>query len=412
MGKGKISSCTKGQVLIFVTLAFVVLGLLIGLAVDGGRAYLVRSRLSKVVDAAALAAAASDISSFAKAVDRACDSAKVNGFPNCGTSASNQVQVKNIASSSSTCPTPPCVEVTATQLMDTSFIRLGVLIGCTSCKNLTIAAAGTAVPPTLLDLVLVMDDTQSMLGQKIIAAKAGAHALLDRLMIAGSDSTKISLVPFRGCYNGPPCISLSSIVNLTSDGNQGSPLRTGIDSLTAIGGSGTNVCVGMKEGRDRLFGAGQRANARKVMVVLTDGDNNYNVAGTNPGLPCDFPGPDADVPINALDIDTNNRAATMRGNPDNIEIFVIRYADVVELDTLPPAADMPTQAFCSATVGLVPPYNINRWQGDNDDGDKFLGRCIASNSQAKDHYYFTPTPEAIYDAFTAIAGRLSRRLSG
>ncbi|MGH7773905.1 MAG: Tad domain-containing protein, partial [Candidatus Binatia bacterium] len=44
MVQGKISSCTKGQVLIFVTLAFVVLGLLIGLAVDGGRAYLVRSR--------------------------------------------------------------------------------------------------------------------------------------------------------------------------------------------------------------------------------------------------------------------------------------------------------------------------------------------------------------------------------
>src|ERR1044071_8421398 len=47
----------KGQVLVFVTLAFVIMGMFIGLAVDGGRAYLMRERLRSVVDAAALAGA-------------------------------------------------------------------------------------------------------------------------------------------------------------------------------------------------------------------------------------------------------------------------------------------------------------------------------------------------------------------
>ena len=47
----------SGQVLIFVTLAFVILGMFIGLAVDGGRAYLMRERLRSIVDAAALAGA-------------------------------------------------------------------------------------------------------------------------------------------------------------------------------------------------------------------------------------------------------------------------------------------------------------------------------------------------------------------
>src|ERR1043166_42201 len=76
----------SGQVLIFVTLAFVILGMFIGLAVDGGRAYLMRERLRSIVDAAALAGAkamagpsnAEDARSAGIAA--VYDSAKVNGL--------------------------------------------------------------------------------------------------------------------------------------------------------------------------------------------------------------------------------------------------------------------------------------------------------------------------------------------
>src|SRR4029077_6826775 len=55
--KKKPVSNEKGQVLIFVILAFVILGMFLGLAVDGGRAFLMRERLRSIVDAAALAGA-------------------------------------------------------------------------------------------------------------------------------------------------------------------------------------------------------------------------------------------------------------------------------------------------------------------------------------------------------------------
>ena len=47
----------KGSVLIFLTLAFALLGTFIGFAADFGRAYLEKARISRLVDGAALAAA-------------------------------------------------------------------------------------------------------------------------------------------------------------------------------------------------------------------------------------------------------------------------------------------------------------------------------------------------------------------
>jgi Flp pilus assembly protein TadG len=47
----------RGSVLIFLTLAFALLGTFIGFAVDFGRAYLQKARISRLVDGAALAAA-------------------------------------------------------------------------------------------------------------------------------------------------------------------------------------------------------------------------------------------------------------------------------------------------------------------------------------------------------------------
>jgi len=79
----KLLSDTKGQFIIFVTLAFVLLGLLVGLAVDAGRAYLLRGRLSRLVDSVSMAGARYIVQGFAEAKARACDKARVNGYA-CG----------------------------------------------------------------------------------------------------------------------------------------------------------------------------------------------------------------------------------------------------------------------------------------------------------------------------------------
>ena len=420
MGQGKIINRTKGQVLIFVTLAFVVLGLFVGLAVDAGRGYLVRARLSKMVDAAALAGAR-DLSNFAKAVDRACDSAKVNGFPDCGQGNNNQVKVSQITKVSSTCSDPPCVKVEATQLMDTSFIRLGALIGCTSCKNLTIAAAGMAAPPTLLDSVVVPDATVSMAGAPIDNAKAGAIALVNTLIPSSSSSAaKISLVPFRGCFDAPdPCVPTSQIVPLSNDRDD---LINRIGQITtpAGAGSGTNICLGIRRGRQMLFGAGARPNAKKVLIILTDGDNHYS---TGSGTPECLLNSSSDTVINALDTLTNNLATDFKrglnvccGQNDGqtVEFFVIRYVE-------PPGDDLlsgnPPGTCDRNLVG----QGTGRNGDSNDQWDKNLSRCIASNNAMgdpdpfsvapNDHYYYASTPQQIQQAFAAIAKRLMRRLT-
>ena len=70
----------KGQVIIFTTLGFVVLGFFVGMATDGGRGFLLKSELTRTVDAAAIAAASRiTTGGLSAAEDAACDAARMNG---------------------------------------------------------------------------------------------------------------------------------------------------------------------------------------------------------------------------------------------------------------------------------------------------------------------------------------------
>src|SRR3989442_6320260 len=80
----------KGQILIFVSLGFVLLGLFVGMVLDFGRGYLERARISRTVDAMALAAARALLGSSAAsfedaAVAAGCGAASMNGvtFSSC-----------------------------------------------------------------------------------------------------------------------------------------------------------------------------------------------------------------------------------------------------------------------------------------------------------------------------------------
>jgi Flp pilus assembly protein TadG len=302
----------KGQVLIFVTLAFAILGMFVGLAIDGGRAYLMRERLRSIVDAAALAGAKAMAGSgelsqvLSSAVTAACDSAKVNGLASgdgeCGGSGTKlNVSIGDVTNPDGS--TQQGIIVTGTDTARTFFMALGALIGCDSCKTINVAHTGKAAPDTLADIVIVLDDTGTMSALPsgnpcvtfnepdcpINGAKQGAITLVNKLLSDQNSHAMIAFVPFRGCYaftrNLPPalgpdptgrqgCITPSDVQNLTNDS---AALTAHINTRFGAGGyPGTNVCLAMHEGRKQLFGPASRPLARKIMVLLTDGDQSYS----------------------------------------------------------------------------------------------------------------------------------------
>lgn len=304
-----------GQALIFITLAFVVLGMFVGLAVDGGRGYLMRERLRKIVDAAALAGAKA-LAAVPEGEDpldaakkAACDSAAVNGVNRDDCEAGKQLVVELAELENPDKSKQTGVVVTGTDRARTFFMALGALIGCETCKELNVIAAGRAVPDTLADVVLVLDDTGTMSctpGKKdaatcaIEGAKAGATGLINTLFKDPGSHAMIAYVPFRGCYvSGPDrlmpqniedayksqgvsaaeiarrgCILFSETVDLTKD------KKSLTDQIATRSGSpgfpGTNICLAMVEGSKKLFGKDAREIARKVMIILTDGSQNYS----------------------------------------------------------------------------------------------------------------------------------------
>lgn len=286
-----------GQVLIFVSLAFVILGMFVGLAVDGGRAYLMRERLRSIVDAAALAGARAMAGTgdsnqvLTQAVAAACDSAKVNGLASgngeCGVGGTKlDVQIGTVTNPDNS--TQQGIIVTGTDSSRTFFMALGGLIGCDACKTINVSHTGKAAPDTLLDLVLVMDDTGTMACPPvgtcpIEQAKIGANTLIDMLFSDPNSHATIGFVPFRGCFGSQTysdaggCILPSETQSLTGVNDDVGSLRAKINSRSGVGGyPGTNICLAMHEGRKKLFGTGNRPLARKVMVVLTDGDQTYS----------------------------------------------------------------------------------------------------------------------------------------
>ena len=108
----------KGQALIFIALTFVVLGLFVGLAIDGGRAYLLKADLARKIDPAALAAAAKISAGLSAAQAAACNSAKMNGLDCTGLTVT-QVTVNTPGGGSTT-----GIRISATATMSTGFFRL------------------------------------------------------------------------------------------------------------------------------------------------------------------------------------------------------------------------------------------------------------------------------------------------
>ena len=393
----------KGQVIIFTTLGFVVLGFFVGMATDGGRGFLLKSELTRTVDAAAIAAASRiTTGGLSGAEDAACDSARMNGVTNCSNLVVTQVTVNDAAGHPK-----DAVQVTGTASTPTIFIRLGNLMGCGNCDVINVQATAVAATGGLVDLAVNLDNTGSMAGAKIANAKIGANALVNALLPAsGSSTTLMTMVPFQGCYHTSTsggCVDFDDypttggmIVSLTNDSTR---LHNGINALSAPGGSGTNVCNGLKRTRLKLFQSGvARPNALRFLILLTDAENNFQTglpAGTVDAACIPSPATATNAGNLNLGVKTNNLATQIK-NPTSaadgqavgqtVKVFVIMYGPNA-------TGTVPTCDASSLSSGTATSQSYT----------KNLASCIASTPG---DVYLAPNATDISAAFQQIINRL------
>lgn len=107
------------------------------------------------------------------------------------------------------------------------------------------------------DVVIVMDTSNSMTGNKLDNAKDGAKQLVD----AVGAGVNVGLVQF------------DSTASVAADlGESETSVKTAIDSLSASGG--TDVGAGIDAGQAELTGPNGRSGAEKFMVVLGNGQSS------------------------------------------------------------------------------------------------------------------------------------------
>ena len=131
-------------------------------------------------------------------------------------------------------------------------------------------ASSTSSTITPTDIVLVIDTSGSMEGNKMSNAKDAAKAFVDKFFgsdasSAAKESVRIGIVPYA-----------SSVSNTTGLTNSKDTLDKAIGVLSPDGG--TNIQAAIKSAQEMLDGG--RSNAAKVMVVLTDGEPTYSYQGS------------------------------------------------------------------------------------------------------------------------------------
>ncbi len=178
----------SGSVAIIFGLTVFVLGGLVALSLDYGRALTMRAKLQAAVDAAALAADPTGNATLAEATDAI-------------TATFNSNMIAGYLSATVTLASPIVIangyRVSATANVPTSF---GKLLGMTV---IPVGAQAEAVHANnTVEIALVLDNTYSMNGAKLDALKVAAKNLVTTISGASTPgSVKFSLVPFTAYVN-------------------------------------------------------------------------------------------------------------------------------------------------------------------------------------------------------------------
>ena len=401
-----------GQIFILVALWMVALFGLVGLAVDVGLMFVARAELRRDVDAAALAA-------IVEMPNTTAVSTRANEYLSANDPAATLVSVQpNV-------PAAGQITLNVSKNVRLVFLPLvpGVaaqLIGGTdvAVTGFAVAGAGSAI-----DLAMSIDDTGSMDSGcnatqtdtdgtcPIKEARDGANVLIDILGVGdGSGVAAASLVPSRGCYNASGssgCVDFSGtgnkVVDLTTSSTT---IEAGIAALVATGGSGTNICTGAFYAGDRVrTGPNARANARKVVVIMSDfantGGSNLPFPSPYASTKCARTGSTTNAYINSQDRKTLEEVNLHKAA--GVEFFVIGY-------NVSGTAGTETCTSSYNTTILAGKQSGTR-TSTTDPWDRRLGMCVASSTAGtNDHYFEAPTPADLNAAFTQLGKIISTRL--
>jgi Flp pilus assembly protein TadG len=454
-----------------MALLVVVLVGMVGLAVDLGRVYIEKTELSRALDSAALAGTV-ELPDTALAESEAEDYLAYN-MPD-AEFLPPEIDVPNQR-----------VTIRATSRVEMVFLQLLGIDHWDVEAEAQAGASSLGDADLPLDVTILLDDTGTMASgctdtqrttpgadQASPACPIGltrnaAKDFLDVLAQSGSlpAATNVGFLSFRGCYAdtninprnepsppGPPwyplrgCVKFSDTIELS---NSVANIEARIDTMRAAGGyPGTNLCLGLAQSNNNIFGPGSRATARKVVVLLTDGENRYSdfahqdvaVADSQPTTdrhlanpaPDTYPssvtdtndspasdgtvnncwpsspdqdatayGTDYDGRINTLDEKTLEQADDLKDN--DVEIFVVGYG-------VNGASDPGTT--CDAAMrSRVGSYSGRHTTGSSDtQGDRELAKCIASSKAGTNDHYFETSASGLSDVFIHIAKIITYRL--
>ena len=256
-------SSERGVALVYMAVFLTMLLLFSGLAIDTGRAYVVKAQLSKAVDGAALGAArmlnggdpegeagrifSANFPDGYMGVSAVTDPASAPDFFELETIAETGVNV---------------VTVRATATLPTTFMRLG------SFDEVTVASSGEATR-RMVDLSLVLD-VSSSIGWRWPAVRDAARHFVDSF---DESSDRIALVTYS---NG------ARVLDAMPSSRGFDKARVMADIPNSLPGGSTAMVEGLYRGWDELrtVPSGQQSGLR-VIVLFTDGASN-SVPGNYP----------------------------------------------------------------------------------------------------------------------------------
>lgn len=255
----------RGSILVYTS--FVLIGLLLfsGLAVDSGRAYLVKAQLSKAVDGAALAAArtlnSGNPEDAARRIFRA-------NFPagHLGTlSLPDPTSDPDFYSFATTADGVNIVTLQTSVILPTSFMSFG------NVNEVTVSSTGEA-RRRLVDLSLVLD-VSSSIGSKWPLVRDAARTFVDAF---DSANDRVALVTYSNGAN----------VLAQMQANRGFNKSAVINAIPqSLPGGSTSMVEGLYRGWDELrtVPSGQQSSLR-IILLFTDGASNsvpgqYTVSG-------------------------------------------------------------------------------------------------------------------------------------
>jgi Flp pilus assembly protein TadG len=319
-----------------VYMATVLSGLILfsGLAVDSGRAYLVKAQLSKAVDGAALAAARNLNLGDPKA--EAVRIFKANfppGYLGTLTAPDPTTQPGFFSTSVDVATGVNTVTVSASAVLPTTFMRLA------SLNDVTVASAGEATR-RMVDLSLVLDVSSSM-SWRWPYVRDAARAFVNAF---NQNSDRVSLILFG---NG------AQVLDQMPSSRGFNKAKVMADIPNTPNGS-TAMVQGLYRGWDELRAVpkGQQSGLR-VIVLLTDGASN-SVPGLWPGnsnttglrtwdFPKNYPDPDGQTHDNPK-IDGLYRTSSYNGGASPSHSVTVAAADATTAPPLLGIDYMPSQA--------------------------------------------------------------------